>query len=413
MFATASRLMVLVGLLGLSLAGLASCGRSEVDTLAPTTLNLWPGSASANEGEFVALAAGKYIVRYRGQWEPQSNPERRLGYVAPPGGFAAYSPDQQRVALTMLREHGREVYVYLYDHLRYQIWAGVATYGSYIPMPLAARFDGDKLQVVSALARRGGDTVERLGYDLTVLSDTVRSDWFPSAARVAEVTTPAPLPLPSDYVAAAFLGGQPLCVALAGTGQVWRWRPGQPRDFDSCLPVSAVAAQAGSEATARQTRFRLITTVQEGPVFAAGALPAAAGQPGATLVWRIPASGPPQFVGAVRPPAGATDQLLELVARADGQGWAEVWGSPVSSDDPVPPTPDGRLFLAGPHFEAPQAVEVAGRAVQNPSWAPRGDRLYFVVGGTEVWSWDKRQGAQLVAEAPPLAGLLEKTAPHL
>jgi len=192
-------------------------------------------------------------------------------------------------------------------------------------------------------------------------------------------------------------------LGMAFSGQVLRWDLGD--NLTPCLTPEQVAAQGVPLETARGTILSVIAGAQGVPVYATCAAE------GKLLVWKIPASGPAEFIGDAQKLAGGP--IVQLAARPDGQQWAALIGgaaSPAATDKsapgqagsapPAPAAAAAVLYLTGPNFSSPQKVDLQGKAPADLAYSANG-RLYFVVDSTQIWKITPGQPPAELAEGPP------------
>jgi hypothetical protein len=379
-------ILTLIGLAGAALAPLG-CGPSPGLQSAP--LALAPGAAGPQQDQLVALADGKYPLLWQGQWKTMATPTGNHSFDRGPQALGLWSPAGDKFTTRYsLDVGGRELYSYLFDQDRYQSWSGRTGYDPLTGEALAVRYAGATLQVVAGLYQSAlPDTLRRVAYDRLTLVASGKGGADAGLAKVSEQEMPPAWPLRPDQVQGAFLGPDGAWVALAGKGQVTRWNLADR--LEPSLTAEQIAAQGVPLETARDAEVTLVTGPQDAPVYATCAV---AGQ---LLVWRIPASGPAEFIGNAQ--SVATGEIAQLAARPDGQQWAVLLG-------PVPTGP-ATLYLTGPKFSSPQKVDLQGRAPADLAWSPTGGRLYFVLDGTEIWEIAPGQSPQLLAEGPPQMSL--------
>ena len=386
---------VFVGLVG-AMALLSGCGRSA-EGLAPAQVALLPGSVGAQSDDLIVIANDRFPLRWKGEWVPIEPPESYDRFLTGPAAVMCWSEQENKFACVPVRDTGeRDVFIYFLDRALYQGWDGRYAHAPLPASPLAVRLEGSTAHLIVGLYQSGNPgRMLRVAYDRITLNENVKPGTTAGTAKMAALALPGDWPLRSEVVQAAFLGGEGLTAALAGAGEVVRWDPEQPERLEPCLTVAQVAAQGVSADQVKAARLTLLTGPRGTPAYAAYFLS------GKVLVWRLPVEGAPEFVGDAQ--TVGSGEVLRLAARPDGQGWAVLIGgaapAAASGTTGVPPVA-GTLYLTGPKFASPQALDLPGRSVADPAWSPTGDRLYFVVDGTEIWRSDSGQAPQQVAVAP-------------
>lgn len=398
---------MLIALGGAALA-LGGCGQSEKG-LEPAPLALAPGAAGPQADQVVALAAGSYMLQWHGEWEAMAMPTEGATYDQGPQALGLWSPEGNKFTTRATRNMGdNQIYSYLFDSGLYQGWNGRNDHTPLMGEALAVRYAGSTLQIVAGLYQYAiPDVLRRVAYDRLTLQENVKAGGSTGLSKVTEKELPPGWPLDPGRIQGAFLGTDGKWVALAGKGQVLRWDLGDT--VNTCLTAEQIAAQGVPLATAREAQVSLITGAQDVPVYAT-----CLGQ-GKLLVWKIPASGPAEFIGdaqklAAAAPAPAIVPIVQLAARPDGQQWAALIGfgattapaAPPAAGKPAPPkSPPAVLYLTGPNFSSPQKVDLQGKAPADLAWSPTGGRLYFVLGSTELWKIESGHPPQKVCEGPP------------
>lgn len=242
------------------------------------------------------------------------------------------------------------------------------------------------------------DRMLRVAYDRITLLENVLPGTTTGTVKVATALLPENWPLRTDCVQAAFLGDEGRWVAIAGGGEILRWDLTQPTRLEPCLTLAQITARGVSPEQARAARLSLLTGPQDTPAYAACWLP------GKLLVWRLSAQGPAEFIGDAQ--TIGSRPVLQLAPCPDGKQWAvllqgEATVSTAGSQVSSPAT----LYLTGPRFDAPRAVELAGHNPRDPAWSPVGGNLYFIVDGTELWKLPSGGTPAQLALAPPRASL--------
>ena len=407
------RLPYLVSPIVLCLAAtalLVGCGPSG-DALQPTRLNLLPGSLGPGD-TLVAVADRRQTLRWQKDWTPMVAPSRFDSFVTGPSAWGLWSPTGTKFACRYTREMSfPDVYVYFFDRALMQSWDGYSRNPTLRSWPLAGRFDGSRLQLVAGLFLASSpDRLKRLAYNRVQLAENMQAGQIAGASMVASLTLPEAWPLYSDTaIQAAFLGSGSNCIALAGPGQVGRWDLTVTKPLEMALAPEQIAAQGLTADQARQTRLTMLTGPAESPAYAV----CAAG--GKTLLWRIPAQGPAEFAGDAQ--ATGAGEIRQIAARPDGKEWAVLLGGsapqPAGSTEgavPAAPAPaaPASLYLTGPRFASPQAVDLQGRAPRDLAWSPSTGYVYFVLDDSEIWRVKSGQAPEQVTVGPPRASLAQK-----
>ncbi len=375
------------------------CGRSG-EALTPAHLALLPGSVGPGEDDLVVVADDQYLLRWKQQWIPTAAPTRADHFLTGSEGFGTWSPSGDKFACPYRRDIGTsDLYIYFFDRGIYQGWEGRYSHMPLHAQALALRFAGSKLQVIGALYQGGiPDRMLRVAYDRIALLENVKPGTTTGTVKVTTALLPENWPLRTDSVQAAFLGEEGRWVAVAGAGEVLRWDLSNPDRLEPCLTLAQVTAQEITPEQARAARLSLLTGPQDTPVYAACWLPER------LLVWRLSAQGPAEFVGDAQ--TVGSQPVLQLAACPDGKQWAVLTrGDVAPSTAGEPLGSPAILYLTGPRFDAPRAVELAGHDPRDPAWSPTGGNLYFVVDGTELWKLPPGSPPAQLALAPPRASL--------
>lgn len=380
---------------------------SREEALAPVSLSLGPGAVSPDNSRLAVAAADQYLLFLReGQWEPINLPRSFMQPLLGRTAFAAFSANGNLMAYPFLnRSHQqRNIYIHNVASGAFVVWLGYACYHPWQTMPLAMRFDGEVLHCISALYRRGQpDGLFRLTYDLTDLSEEEVQAGLECVTRMATLTLSEPINSPQDFVGGAFLNLEAPRCALVINGEIVRWDLTKPAELDPYLTRETVARQAGLAEAIEPARVTLLLTPGDGPVYAAYWLsPETDSQqpPGEqkVLVWRLPATGEPEYVGDAAAPGEGT--VLELAPRPGGEGWAQI-RTAAGAPGPTGTTLTA-LYLCGPRFDDLQAVALPDPSPRDLAWHPQGSRLYFVLKGTEIWVKEAGQEPTLLAPGPPV-----------
>jgi hypothetical protein len=394
---------MVIALVGAALA-LPGCGQSDKG-LEPAPLALVPGAAGPQDDELVALAAGKFMLQWHGQWDAMALPGDNVTYDQGPLGLGLWSPDANKYAARGTRSTGDDLLSgYLFSSGLVQTWGGRTDHSPLNGQALAVRYAASTLQIIGGLYQYAiPDVMHRLAYDRLVLQENVKAGGSTGLAKLTEKELPPDWPLDLQRSQAAFLGPDGAAVAVAGKGQVLRWDLGD--NLTPCLTPEQVAAQGVPLETARGTILSVIAGAQGVPVYATCAAE------GKLLVWKIPASGPAEFIGDAQKLAGGP--IVQLAARPDGQQWAALIGgaaSPAATDKsapgqagsapPAPAAAAAVLYLTGPNFSSPQKVDLQGKAPADLAYSANG-RLYFVVDSTQIWKITPGQPPAELAEGPP------------
>ncbi len=373
-----------------------------MEKLAPARIALLPGSVGSGADDLIVIAEERFPLRWQGEWIPVQPPRNYERFVTGPGGFLCWSEQANKFSCLYIRDTGdRDLFTYFLDRLLAQGWDGRYTHSPMRGVPLAVRLDGSVAHLIAGLHLVGNPTrMARVVYDRIALNENVQPGTMTGTVKIAGHALPPSWPLAEGTLQAAFLDGRHLTAALVGAGEVVRGNPEQPDLLEPLLTATQVTAQGVPAEQVPAARVTLLGGPRDTPVHVAFFLP------GRVLVWHLPLAGPPRFVGDAQS-VGSGD-VLSLVARPDGQGWAVLLGSP-GADPASPPT--STLYLTGPNFASPQPLELPGHSVADPAWSPTGNRLYFVVDGTEIWRSDSGQSPQRVAVGPAQMSLEAKQTP--
>lgn len=388
------------GLLCLLIVG--GCGSPEA--LSPVALSLCPQAVSPDDTLAVAAADRYLLLLQEGQWEPTKLPRSFQQPLLGPPAFAGFSTNGNLMAYPFLSKNRqrRNIYIYNMRAANFVVWPGSSCYYPWQAIPLALRFQGKVLHCVSALYRKGQpDRLLRLAYDFIDLSEEAVQKGLKCVTKIAVATLPEPMEPPQDFVAGAFLSMEGPRCALVINSEIVRWDVAKPAEIHPLLTWEAVARQAGLAEAVTPSRVALLPTPGEGPVYAAYWIaPQTDSQqsPGKpkVLVWRLPVSGEPEFVGDAT--GQAEGALLELAPRPGG-GWAQIRAA--AGPPEATGTPPTALYLCGPRFADFQAVALPAPTPHDLAWSPQGSRLYFVLKGTEIWVKEEGQQPAWLAEGPP------------